>query len=1116
MREVIAVCRSRKKSRDHVARVLDRYLWRIGDRTWRGKASNACLDRMSRELRRKASRATAVSIQEVRSSTESRMPLIRIGSRAMFSEEGLAPVASHPSAFARSRGTPIEQNGLAVVRIAALFHDLGKATFLFQEMIAAALAGAAPEASFIRHELFSAVVWDALYGGLDDRALKVALEKTTPQDIDTACVSAVDFLLRDGSPHDRRLDFDFLKDEQQLTFAIGMLTLTHHRLPEGATDHLGLRGDAHALPMPKGGRAKLGISPGTPFWHEDWWRRRLARDAAQITPGVRVESVDIALRGSLVFADHLGSSQSQPSIDRPEFLANTKKGDGDRAQAADSLSTHVKRVYGNCRSSFDMLHRLRGRLPALSEEQMPVDLVRPDISDPRFSWQMEAAHAARGITASQEGGFFACLLSGTGTGKTRGAPSILAGAAFGDVRPERRYFRMTLGLGLRVLASQSAREYVGDLGLQAEDVRVLIGTPPIDFATRRTDEIEDPSGSESLTALPDWLRIEKVEGKVPGAGDPREAEWLRGLSLDTERGIPAILEKLIEISGKKAGMLRELAAAPVIVGTVDHLMEVASPRRSRFLPAAIRTLSSDLILDEIDQYGPEDIAALARLVFQTAAGGRRVIIMSATLTQDVGETLHEAYRAGWMRHAAASGTAEHVNLLLTGDAPGSVITNADGEDFGSLYETCRDHVLNTLESAPALRRGEILAPCTSWNELRNQVHAGCSRMHDLNATEMSGFRVSVGLVRMTRISHTAALFHQLEAGDIGGRLRVKLCLHSNFPRLHRAWVEDRLKRALTRKGPDPQAGLRSLCHAEDLFERANAIGTRDIEIVCVTSPVIETGNDLDFDYAILDPISMRSIVQAAGRVRRHRHGEWSHANTLILGCSPIAIQGRKLAMPGVETDVPRETGVSRGNLDRFPERLFRDLAGDLSFDVINAAPILSDAEACPLREEEARLRQAMMTLSGESPPLGRYLERSVARMNARFTRTRMFRRSTTLSLRYAMSGDGFEDGIWVIDISGGIGKPEWRVGLEFGLNLLRPVDLEEHGYLFQHILHRAWRDFSPEGDQISDAEMRNLVVLDVPFYDFDDTILPDMTCGEQTGFTRNLPKDLSGSFGSAK
>lgn len=1113
MREVIAVCRSRKASRDHVARVLDRYLWRIGDRTWRGKASNACLDRMARELRKRASRATAVSIQEVRSSVESRMPLIRIGSRSMFSEDGLAPIASHPSAFIRTQGAPTTRNGLASVRIAALFHDLGKATALFQDSIAGALRGVEPEAAFLRHELFSAVVWDRLFGRTADRDIKAALFALTATDIDAACKVAVDWLLDAGPPSDRSLGFDFLKDETSLTFAIGMLILTHHRLPEGETDHIGLRGGEHAKPLPEGARDKLRIASGTPFWHEDWFLRRLRKDAAKIIPGTSIGGVDIALRGSLVLADHVGSSQSQPSSGCPEFLANTKKTDAGSVPA-DSLSVHVRKVYANCHAAFDLMHRLRERLPALAEDQMPVDLVHPGISSPRFAWQAEAARAARELAGSCEGGFFGCLISGTGTGKTRGAPTILAGAAFGDARPERRYFRMSLGLGLRVLASQSAREYVDDLGLQSSDVSVLVGTPPISFSG--SAEADDVEGSESLSALPDWLQVEQLVGRPPAPGDERESEWLRGLSLDTDRGLPALLQKLVAISGKKAGMLTELASAPVIVATVDHLMEVAAPRRSRFLPAAVRTLSSDLILDEIDQYGPEDIAALARLVFQTAAAGRRVIIMSATLTRDVGEALHEAYRAGWEHHASIAGVNDHIHLLLTGDAPGSVVTNADGTGFGALYDTCRDHVLQALAIAPVLRRGEILAPCSTWEALCDQVEEGCRRMHDLNASEIDGFRVSVGLVRMTRISHTAALFQQMPAGDLGGRLRVKLCLHSSFPRLHRAWVEDRLKRALTRKNAaDPHEGVRALCQSEDLFARAAAIGARDIEVVCITSPVIETGNDLDFDYAILDPVSMRSIVQAAGRVRRHRPASWVSVNTLILGRSPIVMQGGKLALPGVETDLAQQTRVSRGNLAAYPDRNFQDLAGALPFTTITAAPILSDEVPCPLRDEEARLRRDMLVISGESPPLGRYLSRTVARMNTTFTRTRVFRRSTTQTVRYAMSGDGLAEGVWLVDAGLGRGLPTWRPALQYGLTLVDRDPAQDSGFLFADILQRAWLSLSPDGEQMPDAEMRNLVTVDVPAYSNVSAILPVMTYGEQTGFTRNKPEDLFGPFGSA-
>lgn len=285
----------------------------------------------------------------------------------------------------------------------------------------------------------------------------------------------------------------------------------------------------------------------------------------------------------------------------------------------------------------------------------------------------------------------------------------------------------------------------------------------------------------------------------------------------------------------------------------------------------------------------------------------------------------------------------------------------------------------------------------------------------------------------------------------------------------------------------------------------------------MTSPVIETGNDLDFDYAILDPISMRSIVQAAGRVRRHRPGAWQEANVLLLGRSPIAIQIGKLAMPGVETDVHHETGVSRGNLDRFPERTFRDLAGDLLFDKINAAPILSDAEACPLRDEEELLRRSMLRLSGEAPPLGRYLERTVARMNARFTRTRMFRRSTTRTLRYALSGDGLDNAVWVVDVSGGSGQPNWRVAPPSEFHMLpTPLQTEEEGYLFADILQRAWWDYAPGFEPMTDTELKKLVATDVASYSSRETILPVMTYGEQTGFTRNTPDDLFSSFGSYK
>lgn len=1125
MREVIAVCRSRKQSRDRVARVLDRYLWRIGDRTWQGKASNACLDRIARELRAQATRATAVTIREIRRSNESRMPLVRIGSRTAFSDHGLAPVASHPSKAVRRHGTAVERNGRIAVRIAILFHDLGKATQLFQDMLASALRGDAIEGTFIRHELFSAAVWDVLFGRLDDPALKAALIAVTPEEIDRACEEAIDRLLRNGSPSDRPLTFDFLRDETRMSFAVGMLILTHHRLPDGDSDHLTLRGSTHARPLPSGGRDALRLAPGRHIWHETWWKRHMIRDVKDMEPGVAVVGLDIALRGALVLADHLGSAEKEIASELPEILANTRE-DAGTLRPADSLSLHTRRVYCSSSATFDLMHRLRHRLPALSEEQMPLDLVRPEIADDRFRWQMDAANAARRLAGETEGGFFACLLAGTGTGKTRGAPTILAGAAFGDARPERRYFRMTLGLGLRVLATQSAKEYVTDLGLQVENVRTLVGSAPIEFGPMEDDNLEAVDGSESLGALPEWLRIERAEGPVPVLGSAEEENWLRGLSLDTDRGIPAILASAVRHSGKKAATFATLASTPIVVGTIDHLMSVAAPVRSGFLPAAIRTLSSDLILDEIDQYGSEDIAAIARLVYQAAAGGRRVIIMSATLTSEVAEAMHAAYLAGWSQYARTFGTADHVNVLLTGDAPGSVVTNATGEAFPALYDRCRNAVLSALNTAPTGRRGEILPPCKDWNALLRQVQESCSRMHDLNRVELDGFSVSVGLVRMTRISHTTALFQQLQAGRLdngaeGVRLRVKLCLHSNMPRLQRAWIEDRLKCALTRKerkGRDPRAGLRDLCRTENLFGRAEVLGTKEIEIVCVTSPVIETGNDLDFDYAVVDPISLRSIIQTAGRVRRHRSADWARTNILILDRSPVVMESGKLAKPGVETPgATDETRVSPGDLSCVPRRTFAELAGGLVFDTVDASPILSDNEGLsPLKDAEAKLRCAMLARREEGAPLGKYLDRVAARMNTMFTRSRRFRRSTSGSVCYALFGEDLSTARWQVDLDPGSKRHLWRVPGTEHLHEPEEDRASAMGFLFTYALERAWATQSNQVDTAGQARLlRDLSSVEISTFNLEKTLIPVMTYTEQTGFSRNLPEDLYRPFGKA-
>ncbi len=99
------------------------------------------------------------------------------------------------------------------------------------------------------------------------------------------------------------------------------------------------------------------------------------------------------------------------------------------------------------------------------------------------------------------------------------------------------------------------------------------------------------------------------------------------------------------------------------------------------------------------------------------------------------------------------------------------------------------------------RRSGLVTSCRhapAWPDLVSQIDTQCSELHTATAAQLDGVTVSIGFVRMTRIAHTAALAVQLPAGPRDGRLRLKLCLHSQFPRLHREWIEHELKRALTR------------------------------------------------------------------------------------------------------------------------------------------------------------------------------------------------------------------------------------------------------------------------------------------------------------------------------
>jgi CRISPR-associated endonuclease/helicase Cas3 len=73
--------------------------------------------------------------------------------------------------------------------------------------------------------------------------------------------------------------------------------------------------------------------------------------------------------------------------------------------------------------------------------------------------------------------------------------------------------------------------------------------------------------------------------------------------------------------------------------------------------------------------------------------------------------------------------------------------------------------------------------------------------------------------------------------------------------------------------------------------------------IVLASPVAEVGRDHDYDWAIVEPSSMRSIIQVAGRVLRHREQVPVTPNILLLNKNYKALANKNVVFerPGFES-----------------------------------------------------------------------------------------------------------------------------------------------------------------------------------------------------------------------
>lgn len=1032
---ILLISQCDKRALTETRRILDQFAERRGERTWQTPITEAGLDTLRKLLRKTARKNTAVACHWIRGRDHSELIWI-VGDARRFNTEGAVPTNTTGIDVLRAN----DENHwhhlpgmLALTALAALLHDLGKATAAFQMMLRSALhaSGMPVTPTHYRHEWVSVRLFQAFVGEDDDATwLQRLIDAAARQDTDAWLLEwlSEDRLQRDGLPssHGSNHHGAPFATLPPLARAVAWLVLTHHRLP-ALPVRTSLLGAAQAEdtdrspdPFRRYGAKASPLNPDdlvgllariNADWNEPsrdrgnadiaayWrfprglpvtntaWRKQAARQARALLtlpatttcePWLHDPFIMHVSRLCLMLADHYYSSLTLqrsaapgesgdwgPVPGRQAHLqpdagvyANTARCDG-KTRLNQTLEEHLLGVRANASGVLHALPTLTRSLPALQRHRGLSKRSRRE----DFRWQDKAADLAKSVRErTAEHGAFIVNMASTGCGKTLGNARImhaLADPAHG--------MRCAFAIGLRTLTQQTGRSFQRDLTLGDDELAILVGGSASRALFEHYEAQAESSGSASRQAL-----IEE-DSHVLYEGDDRHP----------------LLQRLTDDA-----RARRLIAAPVLVCTVDHLTPATeSLRGGRQIAPMLRLMTGDLVLDEPDDFDLADLPALTRLVHWAGLLGSRVLLSSATLSPALVQGLYEAYRDGrayWQRHRGQRPSESPRIACLWID------------EFSQAYSDCADvtafkqahdafiGVRQQRLSKSVVRRIAQLQPVafdtSDKTERRIQWAAllrdAALRLHadpQNHNVAHNGQRVSFGLIRMANIDPLFDVALALYRLGAPGGTRIHLCVyHSQYPLLLRSAIEHRLDTTLDRRRV-ASTDMDPVFARPSVRQMLDAHPETDHLFIVLGSPVTEVGRDHDYDWAVVEPSSMRSLIQLAGRVRRHRPEPVSKPNMLVLDTNLRDFERDKptsaaYCRPGFELDKrpdgrPSEEKARHPNFHLRSHRL-SDLLDDL-IDAngcwpIDARPRLRLPEGRPVDPsrrlvdlEHARLRHAM-------------------------------------------------------------------------------------------------------------------------------------------------------------
>lgn len=498
-----------------------------------------------------------------------------------------------------------------------------------------------------------------------------------------------------------------------------------------------------------------------------------------------------------------------------------------------------------------------------------------------FLWQDTVANKIKEV-ATPNSVFFVVNMASTGKGKTKANAKIMHA-----INPKMRY---SLLVGLKQLVLQTGNSYQSDLvGFKKDDISICIG----DDATKSL--YDDDNDMELMH---------------------EQNAFEKHYNTDIEN---TYLDSLFGKKAKDKTKYKNFLAKPILVCTIDYLMRITQVKKGhKYILPFLRLLTGDLVIDEIVDFSQEDMEAIKVLVYFAGMCGKNIVISSATLTEDIALAFQEVHRDGISVYNNFFVTNEKSQVVMACDEYGvSTVKKSTAEFVMRSFISKRITLLN---SEKVKIKAEILPYYGTTNknnkslifdDIYHQISDGILLAHEKNhlIDKSTSKNVSFGCVRIANVNPCVLLSFDLIQRHFNDTDVYILPYHSRQILIMRYKQEKRLNNLLNRKNqPLSDEFDFNINQYNEIYPLIQNSMKKNIIFVLVATSIEEIGRDHDFDWAIVEPSSNQSLVQMAGRVKRHRKSivDAQNSSVFVLQYNIAHLMdkykgGKCFVFPGVES-----------------------------------------------------------------------------------------------------------------------------------------------------------------------------------------------------------------------